>query len=118
MKNAAGNFVAATVDSVSEAAAGVALPDNMMIKVVNSANPKAFPIASFTSLLGVYTTQTDAAKATALTRMLWWALHDGQKFASGLDYAPLPLDAIKKAEAEIKSITVNGKPALPASIAK
>ncbi len=117
VKNAAGNFVAATTESVSQAAAGVALPDNMMIKVVNSANPKAFPIASFTWLL-VYVNQTDAAKATALTRVLWWATHDGQAFASGLDYAPLPLDAVKKAEAQIKSIQINGKPALPASIAK
>ncbi len=117
VKNSSGNFVAATEDTVSQAAAGVALPDNMMVKLVNSANPKAFPIASFTWLL-VYTNQTDAAKATALTRLLWWALHDGQAYAAGLDYAPLPADAIKKAEVLVKSIQVNGKPALPASIAK
>jgi phosphate transport system substrate-binding protein len=117
VKNAAGKFVAADEKSVSMAAQGVALPDDMRIMLVNSSNPEAFPIAGFTWLL-IYQNQTDAAKATALTRMLWWALHDGQAYASKLDYAPLPLDAIKKAEVLIKSITVNGAPALPATIAK
>jgi phosphate transport system substrate-binding protein len=117
VKNASGNFIAANENSVSMAAEGVALPDDMRIMLVNSSNPKAFPIAGFTWLL-VYTNQTDAAKAATLTRVLWWALHDGQAFSAGLDYSPLPVDAIKKAEAEIKSITVNGKPALPAGVAK
>lgn len=117
VKNASGNFIAADENSVSMAAEGVVLPDDMRIMVVNSSNPKAFPIAGFTWLL-VYTNQTDAAKAATLTRVLWWALHDGQTFCASLDYSPLPGDAIKKAEAEIKSITVNGKPALPAGVAK
>ena len=117
VKNSSGNFIAANEDTVSQAAAGVELPADMRVKLVNSSNPKAFPIAGFTWLLA-YQTQTDAAKATAVTRMLWWATHDGQAYSSGLDYAPLPVDAIKKAEVLIKSITVAGKPALPASIAK
>jgi phosphate transport system substrate-binding protein len=117
VKNSSGAFIVPNEDSVSQAAAGVTLPDDMRIKLVNSANPKAFPISGFTWLLA-YQTQTDAAKATAVTRMLWWATHDGQSFNAGLDYAPLPVDAIKKAEVLIKSITVGGKPALPASIAK
>jgi len=117
VKNAAGNFIDANEASVTAAAAGVDLPADMRVMVTNSANPKAFPIAGFTWLL-VYQTQTDAAKATAVTRMLWWAEHDGQAYASKLYYSPLPLDAIKKAEALIKSITINGKQALPTSIAK
>jgi len=115
VKNSSGAFIVANEDSVSQAAAGVTLPDDMRIKLVNSANPKAFPIAGFTWLLA-YQNQADAAKATAVTRVLWWATHDGQSFNAGLDYAPLPADAIKKAEVLIKSITTGGKPALPASI--
>jgi len=115
VKNSSGSFIAANEDSVSQAAAGVALPEDLRVKLVNSSNPKAFPIAGFTWLL-VYQNQTNAAKATAVTRMLWWATHDGQAFNSGLDYAPLPVDAVKKAEGLIKSIQVNGKAALPASI--
>lgn len=116
VKNKGGKFVAATEQSVSLAAQGVKLPDDMRIKLVNSDNADAYPIAGFTWLL-VYEKQTDAAKATALTRMLWWATHDAQQFNAALHYAPLPLDAITKAEALIKKITLNGKPALPAGIA-
>ena len=117
VKNSSGTFIVPNEDSVSQAAAGVTLPDDMRIKLVNSANPKAYPISGFTWLL-VYQAQTDAAKAMAVTRVLWWATHDGQAFNAGLDYAPLPTDAIKHAEVLIKSITVNGKAALPAGIAK
>jgi phosphate transport system substrate-binding protein len=56
---------------------------------------------------------TDGAKATALTRFLWWALHDGQKFASDLGYAPMPAEMITKAEAKVKAIVANGKLAFP-----
>jgi len=117
VKNQSGKYIEANEKTVSMAAQGVTLPEDMRIMLVNSPNPEAFPIAGFTWLL-IYQVQTDAAKATAVTRMLWWALHDGQSYASKLDYAPLPLDAIKKAEVLIKSITVSGAPALPASIAQ
>jgi phosphate transport system substrate-binding protein len=113
--NSSGNFIEPTEASVSMAAQGVELPEDMRVKVVNSANEEAYPIAGFTWLL-VYENQTDEAKALALTRMLWWAIHDGQAFSAELHYAPLPQDAIEKAEALIKKIMVNGKVALPAEI--
>ena len=117
VKNKAGKFIVASEQSVSLAAAGIKLPDDMRIKLVNGDNADEYPISGFTWLL-VYQKQTDPAKATALTRMLWWATHDAQQFNADLHYAPLPLDAIKKAEALIEKITINGKPALPAGIAK
>lgn len=116
VKNKAGKFILADEKSVSLAAQGVKLPDDMRVKLVNSDNPDAYPIAGFTWLL-VYAKQTDSAKAMALTRMLWWATHDAQQYNAALLYAPLPPDAIKKAEALIGKITINGKPALPAGIA-
>jgi len=61
--------------------------------------------------------QTDAAKATALTRMLWWATHDGQSYEAALGYAPLPEVAIQSDEAQILKIMVDGKQALPTDIA-
>ena len=117
VKNKAGKFIQANDKTVSLAAQGVALPDDMRIKLVNSDNAEAFPIAGFTWLLA-YAQQTDAAKAAAVTRMLWWATHDGQSFNAGLDYAPLPLDAVKKAEVIIKTIRVDGAQALPSTVGK
>lgn len=116
VKNKAGKFMEATTQSVSNAASGVTLPDDMRVKLVNSDNPDAYPIAGFTWIL-VYANQTDGEKALALTRMLWWATHDGQQYNAALYYAPLPLDAIKKAETLILKIQVNGTQALPNGIA-
>lgn len=117
VKSKGGNFIAPSTNAVSLAAQGVALPDDLRIKLVNSDNPEAFPIVGFTWIL-VYQQQTDAARALAVSRLAWWCSHDGQAFNTALEYAPLPLDAIKKAEVLIKSIQINGNPALPATIAK
>jgi phosphate transport system substrate-binding protein len=117
VKNKSGKWITPTMKSVSLAAQGVVLPEDMRVKLVNSDNPDAFPIAGFTWLLA-YTTQTDPAKALALTRMLWWVIHDGQQYCEVLDYAPIPSDAVKQAEKLIKKITINGKQALPDSISK
>lgn len=115
VKNKAGKFIAAGEASVSLAAAGVKLPDDLRIKLVNSENPDAYPISGFTWLL-VYEKQTKPDVALALTRALWWATHDAQQYNETLLYSPLPIDAIKKAEVLIKKVTINGKPALPADI--
>ncbi len=116
VKNASGNWMKPTAKAVSAAAAGVTLPADLRVMMVNSANPEAWPVSGFTWIL-VYQQQTDPAKALALTRMLWWNLHDGQAYAESLLYVPLPVDAIKKAVVLLKTITVNGSPALPAELA-
>jgi phosphate transport system substrate-binding protein len=115
VKNKSGKFVTPTINAVTLAAQGVALPDDLRVKLVNSDNADAFPIVGFTWVLA-YARQADAAKALALTRLLWWATHDAQGFNASLEYAPLAPDAVKKAEALIKAIQVNGVRALPASI--
>jgi phosphate transport system substrate-binding protein len=61
----------------------------------------------------VYEKQTDKPKATALTRMLWWAVTDGQEFNEALQYARIPADFVTKTQNMIKRITVNGEPAFP-----
>jgi phosphate transport system substrate-binding protein len=122
VQNKAGNFVTASQETVSAAAAGVDLPDDMRVKIVDADGENAYPISGFTWLL-IYENQTDTAKALALARYAWWATHDGQQLiASGTDpvmqgYAPLPEPAIKKAEALILKINVDGKQVLPQDIA-
>jgi phosphate transport system substrate-binding protein len=98
LKNVAGNFVAPTTQSVTEAAAGVAkmLPANTdyRISIVNAPGKNAYPISSFTWIL-VYQNMADAAKAKKLNDFLRWAIHDGQKLSPALDYAPLPQNIVK-----------------------
>ncbi len=117
LQNKAGSFLQPNTETVSAAAAGVTLPDDLRIYITNGDGDNTYPIAGFTWIL-VCPNQTDAAKATALTRMLWWATHDGQayNFDGSLGYSPLPEVAIKADEAQIEKIMIDGKPALPADI--
>ena len=108
VQNQAGNFVRATTESISLAAEGVQLPDDMRVKIVNAAGADAYPIAGFTWIL-IYQNQTDQAKGQALVNMLWWAIHDAQSYNAGLGYAPLSQSAVDHAEALLQSITINGQ---------
>jgi phosphate transport system substrate-binding protein len=109
LKNASGNFIAPSLASTTSAATGVTLPDNMKIMLTDSTNPDAYPIAGFTWIL-VYVNQPDKDKGVGLVKMLWWAIHDGQKFCWALNYAPLAPEAVTKAENELLTITYGGKP--------
>ena len=109
IKNAAGSFVEPSIDAVAAAAAASAanMPDDLRISITNAPGAQAYPISSYTYIL-VYKNQKDAAKGKALLDFLWWGIHDGEGFAKELQYAPLPADIVKKAEAKINSVTANG----------
>ena len=109
IKNASGAFIEPTIDAVTAAASATAanMPDDLRVSITNAAGPQAYPISSYTYIL-VYKDQKDAAKGKALMDFLWWGIHDGESFAKDLQYAPLPEDVVKKAEAKINSVTANG----------
>ncbi len=83
----------------------------MKVLLTDSSNPNAYPIVGFTWILA-YVNQSDQAKGQALVYYLWWSIHDGQQFNKDLLYASLSPEAVKKAEAEIKSISYQGQPLL------
>ncbi len=111
LKNAAGNYIAPSIEATTAAAQGVDLPDDMKVMITNSTNPDAYPIAGFTWVLA-YVNQTNASTGLALVNMLWWAIHDGQQYDAALDYAPLSAAAVQKAEVLIEQIRYNGQPLL------
>lgn len=110
VKNAAGEFAPATVDSVTAAAAGIAasMPEDLRVSIVNAPGKAAYPISSFTYIL-VFRDQGNEAKGRALAKFLWWGIHDGQRFARELTYAPLPEAVVKMAEDKIRKMSFNGK---------
>lgn len=112
VKNKAGKFITPNLDTVKAAAASIAakIPDDLRFTMVDADGDNSYPIAGTTWLL-VYKNQTDGGKATALTKLLWWAIHDAQKLNADLGYGPLPAELVSKAEAKIQSIMVDGKPA-------
>lgn len=111
IRNEAGKFVEPTIQSTTAAAAGAAknMPSDFRVSLTNAPGETAYPIASFTWLL-IYRNQPDEVKGRALVRFLRWAIHDGQRYASDLLYAPLPAQVVKEIEAKIKQITYQGKP--------
>src|SRR5262249_14364729 len=72
LRNAAGVFVAPTVESVSAALASAEIPDDFRFSVVNPPGKDAYPIAGVTWLL-VYQEQKDSAKGRKLVEFLKWA---------------------------------------------
>jgi phosphate transport system substrate-binding protein len=109
LRNHDGVFVRPTIESTSAAAAGIKMPDDFRVSITDASGKDAYPMASFTYLL-VPRDQKDAAKGAALVRFLAWAVHDGQRFAGPLDYAPLPPAVVEKVSAKLRTLTVQGRP--------
>ena len=109
IRNANGEFVAPSIQSATAAAAGMLqkLPatTDYRISIVNPPGAGAYPISSFTWLL-VYRNQTDATKGKKLVDFLHWYLHDGERTAPSLQYAPLPPDMVTRLDARVDSIQV------------
>ncbi|HET6206300.1 MAG TPA: phosphate ABC transporter substrate-binding protein PstS [Terracidiphilus sp.] len=90
VKNAAGNFVKASIDGVTESAASVKeMPADYRISITNAPGANAYPISSFTYLL-IPAKSADPSKGKVLKDMLSWILKSGESEAAQLSYAPLP----------------------------
>lgn len=111
VKNKAGQFVDASLESVAAAAEGsvASMPEDLRTQITDADGANAYPIASYTYIL-VYKDQADAVKGKAIADFLWWATHEGEKFAADLHYAALPDEVVKKVEAKLNSMTGGGKP--------
>jgi phosphate transport system substrate-binding protein len=104
VRNAAGNFVTATLDGVTEAAASVkTMPADFRVSITNAPGKTAYPISSFTWLL-IPTPAKDPKKGKIIADFLDWMVTDGQKMTSQLSYAPLPESVVEKVKAVIKQI--------------
>jgi phosphate transport system substrate-binding protein len=116
VRNRAGNFVNATLQSTTAAASGAvaSLPDttDFRISITDAEGAETYPIASFTWIL-LPRQMTDASIARPLLEWLWWATHDGQRFATDLGYAALPARVVQLIESRLRSITLGGRPVLP-----
>lgn len=102
VQNSAGQFVKASSESVTAAAAGAAadMPEDFRVSITNPPGEQAYPIASFTWML-FYEDPQDKAQARAMVEFMKWALTDGQQFAAELGYSPLPANVV---EMELKAL--------------
>jgi phosphate transport system substrate-binding protein len=111
IKNKKGNFITPSLASVT-AAGNVKLPDDSKIFITDTDAADGYPIAGFTWVI-IYKEQNyngrSKTHAQSLLKLLWWNIHEGQKFAEPLNYAPLSKEALKVAEKILKSATYDGK---------
>ncbi len=104
VKNAGGQFVKASLDSVTAAAASVkSMPADFRVSITNAPGKDAYPIASFTWLL-IPTPSKNPAKGKIIADFLNWMVDDGQKMTADLAYAPLPESVVAKVKETTKQV--------------
>jgi phosphate transport system substrate-binding protein len=103
IKNAAGNYIKASLDSTTKAAAGTKVPPDFRVSITNATGKDAYPISTFTYLL-VPTQWQDQTKKDAMVKFLNWMLEHGEPMVTALDYAPLPKQVAEMERARIKEI--------------
>jgi phosphate transport system substrate-binding protein len=100
VKNAAGEYVKASLDSVSKAAATAKIPNDYRVSITNAPGKGVYPISTFTWLL-IPQKNADANKQKILVDFLNWMVNDGQKMTQQLTYAPLPAEVATRVKATI-----------------
>ena len=95
VQNAAGEYVQATTQTVSNAAASAAkqMPKDFRVSITNAPGKDVYPISSFTWLL-IQDSPRDKQRGKMMADFIRWALTDGQKYAPELGYAPLPKEVV------------------------
>jgi phosphate transport system substrate-binding protein len=119
VKNAAGNFILPTLQTILYAAAnatGTPSPQDLRLHIVNAQGAQSYPIATYTYLL-VYKDMSlnpsmTLDKAKALVKFFWWAIHDGQQYAPDLIYVPLPQNVVAADEQLLQGLNYQGQPLL------
>ena len=102
VQNHDGRFLRASLETVTEAAAGAAkaMPADFRVSITNAPGSNAYPISSFTWML-FYENPKDKARAKVMVDFFKWAITDGQKYCAGLGYAPLPKEVVAE---ELKAL--------------
>ena len=96
VKNPAGNWVRASIEGVTEAAASVKqMPADYRVSITNAPGKDAYPISSFTWLL-IPAHSADPARGKILKDLVSWIVNSGESEVSALSYAPLPKSVAEK----------------------
>ncbi len=104
VKNSAGQFVKASLESVTEAAASVkTMPADFRVSITNAPGKTAYPISSFTWLL-VPVKAKNPKNGKILADFLNWMVNDGQKMTTQLAYSPLPESVAERVKVTIKQV--------------
>jgi phosphate transport system substrate-binding protein len=109
VQNKSGNFIEPCLPTIIPAVDGVTFPANLNTSLTNGSNPDVYPISG-TSYALIYEHQTSKPTAAGLVNFFNWVLTTGQNMNASVYYAPLGSALQQLAYAQLKKITVNGKP--------
>jgi phosphate transport system substrate-binding protein len=112
VKNKSGSYIAPTLESTSAAGDGIKIPDDLSISVIDSPNPKAYPITSQTFAI-TYKDPCKAglskSKAQGLKTFLGYLVgSQGQDTIAKLSYAKIPSTLQQKDQAAVDGMQCNG----------
>jgi len=114
IQNKAGNYITPSIASIT-AAANITIPADAKVSLTNTDAPDGYPISGLTWIL-VYKEQKynnrSADRVTKMLKLIQWMVHDGQQYCAPLNYAPLSANAVSVADAQLKTVTYDGKPVL------
>jgi len=112
VKNRAGNYMDPDPKNVTNAAASLKeVPSDLRFSITDQAGPQAYPIAGSTWVL-LYKQQPDVEQGKLVVAFVEWAITDGQKYATELDYAVLAKNLVQKSQAALRTVMCGGKPCL------
>lgn len=103
IKNADGEFVRPSPESLAAAAAQAEVTDDLKGSLVTAEGKESYPIAGYT---WIYLPEhaKDAARLGAVKTYVEWVLSSGQTMTSKLGFAPLPPAVVKKARSRLDSL--------------
>jgi phosphate transport system substrate-binding protein len=114
VKNKSGQYIAPTLESTSAAGEGIDIPSDLRINVIDSPNPKAYPVTSQTFAITYEDpckAGLDKTKAQGLKRFLSFLVgSDGQTTIQKLSYAKIPSALDQKVQSTIDGMKCNGSP--------
>lgn len=105
VQNMDGEFVRASTDTVSNAAAAAAknMPKDFRVSITNAPGHDVYPISSFTWLL-LQESPKDMARSRIMVDFTRWALSGGQGLAPQLGYAPIPKEVVAQEMEALKRV--------------
>jgi phosphate transport system substrate-binding protein len=104
VKNKAGEYVLASMESVTAAARNslTDIPDDLRYSLTDPPGKDAYPISG-TNWAIVYV-HPPGGKAKRIGEFLRWVTHEGQKSCEALHYAPLPAELVSRIDAKLALI--------------
>lgn len=112
VKNRAGNYVDPEPKNVTNAAASLPeIPTDLRFSITDQPGGQAYPIAGSVWVL-LYKSQQDAEQGKLVAAFVNWAITDGQKYSTELDYAVLAKSLVQKSQSALRTVTCGGKSCL------